>query len=105
MLAIYFRGLIKCDGIYGSSIAREISEYFRKLMWFWNWIISNNIILYYSTCFSGILKQVIGKCVEGATVLSVCEFGDERLIEETNKVFKKDKEIKKGNQIIFGQRT
>ena len=39
---------------------------------------------------------MIGKCVDGATVIDVCQFGDARLLEETAKVFKKDKEMKKG---------
>ncbi|XP_067687260.1 proliferation-associated protein 2G4-like [Haliotis asinina] len=43
-----------------------------------------------------ILKQVITKCVAGASVLEICEFGDKQLIEETSKVFKKMKEMKKG---------
>ena len=47
-------------------------------------------------CVSGILKEVMGKCVDGATVIDVCQFGDARLMEETAKVFKKDKEMKKG---------
>lgn len=45
---------------------------------------------------NGILKEVMGKCVDGATVIDVCQFGDARLMEETAKVFKKDKEMKKG---------
>lgn len=45
---------------------------------------------------NGIIKEVVDKCVEGASALSICEFGDGRLLEETNKVFKKDKEMKKG---------
>ncbi|KAL4228794.1 Proliferation-associated protein 2G4 [Mactra antiquata] len=45
---------------------------------------------------NGILKEVIAKCVDGASVLSVCTFGDARLNEETGKVFKKDKDMKKG---------
>ena len=43
---------------------------------------------------------MLGKCVAGASVLSICEFGDGLLIEETIKVFKKDKEMKKGNTKI-----
>ncbi|CAG2199946.1 proliferation-associated protein 2G4-like [Mytilus galloprovincialis] len=43
-----------------------------------------------------ILKDVVSKCVEGASVSSICEFGDTRLTEETGKVFRKDKEKKKG---------
>lgn len=45
---------------------------------------------------TGIIKQVVEKCVDGASVLSICEYGDGRLLEETNKVFKKDKDMKKG---------
>ncbi|BFZ22640.1 hypothetical protein BsWGS_25679 [Bradybaena similaris] len=43
-----------------------------------------------------ILKELTLKCKNGATVLELCEFGDNRLNEETSKVFKKDKEMKKG---------
>lgn len=45
---------------------------------------------------AGILKQVIDKCVAGASVREICEYGDNLLTEETNKVFKKEKELKKG---------
>jgi len=45
---------------------------------------------------NGILKEILTKCVDGASVLSICELGDSKLLEETNKVFKKDKEMKKG---------
>ncbi|XP_017484882.1 PREDICTED: proliferation-associated protein 2G4-like, partial [Rhagoletis zephyria] len=44
----------------------------------------------------GVLKEVSAKCVDGASVISICEFGDSQLLEETSKVFKKEKEIKKG---------
>ncbi|XP_018579269.1 proliferation-associated protein 2G4 [Anoplophora glabripennis] len=43
-----------------------------------------------------VLKQVIDKCVAGASVREICEFGDQLLTEETSKVFKKEKELKKG---------
>ncbi|KAB0802434.1 hypothetical protein PPYR_04620 [Photinus pyralis] len=43
-----------------------------------------------------VLKQVIDKCVPGASVREICEFGDNLLLEETNKIFKKEKELKKG---------
>lgn len=45
---------------------------------------------------NGILKEVLEKCTDGASVISICEFGDNRLTEETGKVFRKDKEMKKG---------
>lgn len=44
----------------------------------------------------GVLKQVIEKCQPGASVREICEFGDTRVIEETSKVFKKEKDLKKG---------
>lgn len=44
----------------------------------------------------GVLKQVIDKCVAGASVREICEFGDKLLLEETGKVFKKEKDLKKG---------
>ncbi|CAH1404031.1 unnamed protein product [Nezara viridula] len=43
-----------------------------------------------------VLKQVIKACVPGASVRTVCELGDNLIIEETSKVFKKEKEMRKG---------
>ncbi|XP_065170653.1 proliferation-associated protein 2G4 [Atheta coriaria] len=43
-----------------------------------------------------VLKQVLDKCVAGASVREICEFGDSLLLEETGKVFKKEKDLKKG---------
>ena len=48
--------------------------------------------------FSGILKEVMDKCVPNASAVEVCQFGDHRLLEETGKVFKKEKNLKKGIQ-------
>lgn len=45
---------------------------------------------------NGILRELIAKCQDGASVIEICTFGDSRLNEETGKVFKKDKEMKKG---------
>ncbi|XP_011884104.1 PREDICTED: proliferation-associated protein 2G4-like [Vollenhovia emeryi] len=42
------------------------------------------------------LKQVLDKCVVGTSVREICEFGDKTLTEETSKVFKKEKDLKKG---------
>lgn len=42
------------------------------------------------------MKQVVEKCVEGASVREICEYGDSLLTEETTKVFKKEKDLKKG---------
>lgn len=43
-----------------------------------------------------ILKELIEKCVDGASAIQICEFGDKRVNEETAKVFKKEKNLKKG---------
>lgn len=46
--------------------------------------------------FPEILKELVAKCVAGAKVLDICMFGDERLADETSKIYRKDKEMKKG---------
>lgn len=46
--------------------------------------------------FSGILKQLIAKCQAGENIIKICELGDQLLNEETSKVFKKEKDLKKG---------
>jgi len=43
-----------------------------------------------------VLKQVLEKCVPGASVLEICEFGDNLILQETSVCFKKEKEMKKG---------
>lgn len=43
-----------------------------------------------------VLVAMIAKCVGGASTLECCEFGDNMLMEETGKVFKKEKNMKKG---------
>lgn len=46
--------------------------------------------------FSGILKDLVDKCLVGASVREMCEWGDKQILEETSKVFKKEKDLKKG---------
>jgi len=43
-----------------------------------------------------IMKKILEKCVVGAKVSELCAFGDQLLIDGTSKVFKKEKEMKKG---------
>jgi curved DNA binding protein len=43
-----------------------------------------------------VLKSVLEAAVEGASVLNLCEMGDRLILEETGKVYKKEKEMKKG---------
>lgn len=38
----------------------------------------------------------MAKCVVGASVRELCSLGDKLLLEETVKVFKKEKDLKKG---------
>ncbi|KAL5112413.1 hypothetical protein TcWFU_006935 [Taenia crassiceps] len=45
---------------------------------------------------AAVLKELMKQCVPGAKIIELCEYGDRRIIEETNKLFKKEKEMKKG---------
>ena len=45
---------------------------------------------------TGVLKSVLEAAVEGASVLNLCEMGDSLILEETGKVYKKEKDMKKG---------
>lgn len=62
--------------------------------------VANQLYVYYATdCLwsrVGVLKAVFAKTVEGANVLDLCRFGDQMMLEETSKVYKKEKEMKKG---------
>ena len=40
------------------------------------------------------------KCKPGESVRTLCDLGDKRLAEETAKVFKKEKEMKKGISLL-----
>ncbi|XP_064388696.1 proliferation-associated protein 2G4-like [Halichondria panicea] len=43
-----------------------------------------------------VLAQVLEACVEGAVITDLCEMGDKLVLEETKKVYKKEKNMKKG---------
>ena len=43
-----------------------------------------------------VLREVIDRSLPGASIKEICIYGDKRLDEETSRVFKKDKEVKKG---------
>lgn len=43
-----------------------------------------------------VIEAVMKQCVAGASVRELCTLGDKLLLEETVKVFKKEKELKKG---------
>ena len=40
--------------------------------------------------------MVVAKCEVGAAVVDICELGDKLILEETSKVYKKEKDMKKG---------
>jgi len=44
----------------------------------------------------GVLRAVVEAANSGASVLCLCEKGDAMIMEETGKIFKKEKEMKKG---------
>lgn len=39
---------------------------------------------------------MLARCVDGVKILDLCQMGDELMLEETAKVYKKEKELKKG---------
>lgn len=43
-----------------------------------------------------ILKELVDKCTPNASVVELCTLGDSRLNDETSKVFKQKKDLKKG---------
>jgi len=45
---------------------------------------------------NGVLKETMGKCVAGASVQELCVFADNRIVELTGAVYKKEKDMKKG---------
>ncbi|XP_002163189.3 proliferation-associated protein 2G4 isoform X2 [Hydra vulgaris] len=45
---------------------------------------------------NGVLKAIIAECKDGASARAICELGDKLILEETNKIYKKEKELKKG---------
>lgn len=47
--------------------------------------------------YVGILRTVLEAAVDGALVLDLCVLGDTMILEETRKVYKREKEMKKGN--------
>lgn len=54
------------------------------------------------TCaVSGVLRLVVKLCVAGASVRDVCKQGDQTLEEECQKVYRKDKDLKKGTPTVF----
>lgn len=53
----------------------------------------------------GVMAQVLSAAVEGVSILELCELGDRLILEETSKVYKKEKELKKGTVPSLQVRT
>lgn len=51
--------------------------------------------------FLGVMKQLIQKCIDGASSMDLCKFGDAQIVKETSTVFKKEKEMLKGMLAIM----
>ena len=45
------------------------------------------------------MGQVLSAAVVGISILELCELGDKLILEETGKVYKKEKELKKGTSL------
>lgn len=52
--------------------------------------------VFHSSYFTGTLKAIVDLCVEGASVKELCNKGDSLILEEAAKVYKKEKDLKKG---------
>ena len=71
-----------------SNEVQNTSEYFS--------VIRYLLVTLWSVTFTEALKAIIAKCVAGASVRDLCKAGDTCLEEELAKVYRKDKNIKKG---------
>ena len=58
------------------------------------------LILIWFLSFTEALKAVLAKCVAGASVRDLCKAGDACLEEELAKVYRKDKNMKKGKSFF-----
>nr|CAH8853014.1 unnamed protein product [Trichobilharzia regenti]CAH8853016.1 unnamed protein product [Trichobilharzia regenti]CAH8853018.1 unnamed protein product [Trichobilharzia regenti] len=45
---------------------------------------------------NAVLLELVDRCVDGASILELCELGDKRINEKVSQFFKKEKEMKKG---------
>lgn len=46
------------------------------------------------------MKTIVGAAMAGVSVLSLCEKGDAFITVETGKIFKKEKDMKKGKSFV-----
>ena len=52
----------------------------------------------YFIFIAGVLKEVLEASIDGASIIDLCQLGDRLILEGTSKVFKKEKEMKKGTE-------
>lgn len=45
---------------------------------------------------NAVLKRIVEECKDGASARAICDIGDKMIMEETGKVYKKEKQLKKG---------
>jgi len=45
---------------------------------------------------NAVLKRIVEECKDGASARAICEIGDKMIMEETGKVYKKEKQLTKG---------
>lgn len=58
-------------------------------------------IIFFLCCIKGILKKIIEAATAETTARTLCQLGDNLIDEETGKVYKKEKELKKGKVATF----
>jgi len=80
----------------GPKIWVQLLDYYVNLIF-----ILNKLAPIQFFFLSEVLKKVIGECKNGASARAICTFGDKLIVEETGKVFKKDKQLKKGEYYII----
>ena len=46
-----------------------------------------------------VLRDLVAACTEGSSVRELCMMGDNKILEETGKAYKKDKKMSKGGRL------
>lgn len=103
----YTRGVVKTKWLKGGTALTKKNPQLLKMLlspsirWLETWqIVSKSFgcdILYKpGFLYIGILRTVLEAAIDGAYVLDLCVMGDRLILEETSKVYKKEKEMKKG---------
>lgn len=73
----------------------------------WRWIYPLPVCSIFVSCVALPCTEAVRMVVEaakpGVSVLSLCEKGDVFIAAETSKVFKREKDIKKGTRMNYGQ--